>query len=95
MNRIGIDLYRRLGTVDPRIFGQFIEHLASDFNIEISLDKERDAFQKRSEWAAARTPTSSPVVAGIVFTGSGTARPRYVGVVVIVIVRVDAFEFFT
>jgi len=27
MNRIGIDLGRRLGTVDPRIFGQFIEHL--------------------------------------------------------------------
>jgi len=27
MNRIGIDLARRLGTVDPRIFGQFIEHL--------------------------------------------------------------------
>src|SRR5262245_51223239 len=27
MNRIGIDLHRRLGTVDPRIFGQFIEHL--------------------------------------------------------------------
>jgi alpha-L-arabinofuranosidase len=27
MNRIGIDLTRRLGTVDPRIFGQFIEHL--------------------------------------------------------------------
>jgi alpha-L-arabinofuranosidase len=27
MNRIGIDLLRRLGTVDPRIFGQFIEHI--------------------------------------------------------------------
>ncbi|HEX2438456.1 MAG TPA: alpha-L-arabinofuranosidase C-terminal domain-containing protein [Methylomirabilota bacterium] len=27
MNRIGIDLGRRLGSVDPRIFGQFIEHL--------------------------------------------------------------------
>ncbi len=27
MNRIGIDLARRIGTVDPRIFGQFIEHL--------------------------------------------------------------------
>ncbi len=27
MNRIGIDLARRLGTVDRRIFGQFIEHL--------------------------------------------------------------------
>ena len=27
MNRIGIDLHRRLGTVDRRIFGQFIEHL--------------------------------------------------------------------
>jgi alpha-N-arabinofuranosidase len=27
MNRIGIDRTRRLGTVDPRIFGQFIEHL--------------------------------------------------------------------
>jgi alpha-L-arabinofuranosidase len=27
MNRIGIDLRRRLGTVDRRIFGQFIEHL--------------------------------------------------------------------
>jgi alpha-L-arabinofuranosidase len=27
MNRIGIDLTRRLGIVDPRIFGQFIEHL--------------------------------------------------------------------
>src|SRR5258707_13486106 len=25
--RIAIDLRRRLGTVDPRIFGQFIEHL--------------------------------------------------------------------
>ncbi len=25
--RIGIDLRRRIGTVDPRIFGQFIEHL--------------------------------------------------------------------
>ena len=27
MTRIGIDLDRRIGTVDPRIFGQFIEHL--------------------------------------------------------------------
>jgi len=27
MNRIGIDLTRRLGRVDPRIFGQFVEHL--------------------------------------------------------------------
>jgi hypothetical protein len=27
MNRIGIDLHRRLGTVDRRIFGQFIEHI--------------------------------------------------------------------
>src|SRR2546427_11608502 len=27
MNRIAIDLARRLGTVDRRIFGQFIEHL--------------------------------------------------------------------
>ncbi len=27
MNRIGIDLARRLGPVDPRIFGQFVEHL--------------------------------------------------------------------
>jgi alpha-L-arabinofuranosidase len=27
MNRIGIDLARRLGTVDRRLFGQFIEHL--------------------------------------------------------------------
>ena len=27
MTRIGIDLHRRLGTVDRRIFGQFIEHL--------------------------------------------------------------------
>ena len=27
MTRIGIDLERRIGTVDPRIFGQFIEHL--------------------------------------------------------------------
>ena len=27
MTRIGIDLARRIGTVDRRIFGQFIEHL--------------------------------------------------------------------
>lgn len=27
MARIGIDLERRIGTVDRRIFGQFIEHL--------------------------------------------------------------------
>ena len=27
MTRISIDLGRRIGTVDPRIFGQFIEHL--------------------------------------------------------------------
>jgi len=27
MTRISIDLDRRIGTVDPRIFGQFIEHL--------------------------------------------------------------------
>lgn len=42
---------------------QFIEHLATEFSIEMTPEKERDAFQKRSEWAAARTPTSSPVVA--------------------------------
>ena len=27
MTRIGIDLARRIGTVDRRIFGNFIEHL--------------------------------------------------------------------
>src|SRR6185369_13229856 len=27
MAHIGLDLARRIGTVDPRIFGQFIEHL--------------------------------------------------------------------
>ena len=27
MARIGIDLSRRIGTVDPRIFGNFVEHL--------------------------------------------------------------------
>jgi len=27
MARIGVDLERRIGTVDRRIFGQFIEHL--------------------------------------------------------------------
>jgi hypothetical protein len=27
MAHIGLDLARRLGPVDPRIFGQFIEHL--------------------------------------------------------------------
>lgn len=42
---------------------QFIEHLTTEFGIELSADKEREAFQKRCEWAASRTATSSPIVA--------------------------------
>jgi alpha-N-arabinofuranosidase len=64
MNRIGIDLARRLGTVDPRIFGQFIEHLGrciygGIYEEGSSLSDERGF--RRDVLAAAR-PLRIPIL---------------------------------
>ena len=65
MARIGIDLTRRIGTVDRRIFGNFIEHLGrciyGGIWAEMLEDPDQKISRPRQIYTGARERTYVPI----------------------------------
>ena len=88
--RVTIDPTFRVGAVDPRVFGTFVEHLGRCVYTGIFEPGHPTADEhgfrgdvaelvrraRRDRWCATRAATSSPATAGRTASDRGTSGPR-------------------